>query len=168
MDAQELEAHIIDALADDDVKTFDAMVKKWNVDVHQVYQVSDPEGDYEFSALTYAATMNAVAIVAHLMAQGVSKSMPCFRPYEVMQHEEDSHGRQVIDEDRCEKPFTALNLATYIYGRDSHVAQLLRGEYHDTLRRGFDALYFRALRKAYAPNCPAAKRAKQQYESECM
>ena len=161
----DLEVALIDSLVNDDVEAFVVMVKKWDMDVHKVYEVENTwDDDYEFTALTWAVTMNAVTIVSHLMAQGVHLSTRCFRPYDVLRHEEDSHGREIISEDRCQKPFTALNLATS-YMDDSHMAQLLRGEYHDNV--GLTLFTFArcaVIRSSY----PAAKRAKKQYESECM
>jgi hypothetical protein len=48
--------------------------------------------------------------------------------------------------------------------RDSEVSRLF--DRKQLLRRGFDKLYYRALRLAYAPNAPAAKRACVDFASE--
>jgi hypothetical protein len=56
---------------------------------------------------------------------------------------------------------TALQLATMFHGRDSECARLLRGD--DALRRGFDAFYYRAFRRSFAPDGKAAKRVRSSF-----
>tara|TARA_B100001079_G_scaffold121148_1_gene104044 strand:+ start:98 stop:754 length:657 start_codon:yes stop_codon:yes gene_type:complete len=56
-------------------------------------------------------------------------------------------------------------VALAIHGHDSDTIRAIRGE-HAQLRVGFDAFYYRALRKSFAPEGAASKRARENYAKE--
>ena len=85
-------------------------------------------------------------------------------------HKEDADSDREVEEYFFHKRLTEnvvspRVVALAIHGHDSDTIRAIRGE-RTRLRVGFDAFYYRALRKSFAPEGAASKRARENYAKE--
>jgi hypothetical protein len=170
-----------DANRDDDVKQLKYYLSKLEFNINDNW----PFVGHNMKPLNYATFHGSINCVSWLLSQGAISTKCChirdWGKWKDMwcqrQITFDTNGcemekkvvsfEQFDDEnplDFYRLKFTPRQIANFIYLRDSEVSRLF--DRKQLLRRGFDKLYYRALRLAYAPNAPAAKRARVDFASE--
>lgn len=139
------------------------------LDLNKVRPLYYMHEDISWSPVHLAAVYGAKHTVRRLLAHveratvlcrcmpvaAIDEAFSCSAGFKVAALDEEDYS------ELSEADLNASQIATIFHGRDSECARLLRGD--DALRRGFDALYFRAFRRAFAPGGAAAKRARTSF-----
>jgi hypothetical protein len=170
------------AISVDDVAALVPLLDKHRIRPDAVFQSYHNHDETEFSPEMYAAYCGSLNCIEELRKRGSRFMTKLYledeyamylSPREDMCCLSDAEDSASSGDDEAEPDrllarairrttISPRMLAVALYGHDSDPVRAIDGR-PTRLRAGFDALYYRALRKSFAPTGPAGKRARAAY-----
>tara|TARA_Y100000389_G_scaffold202253_2_gene247024 strand:- start:2766 stop:3398 length:633 start_codon:yes stop_codon:yes gene_type:complete len=172
------------AIVVDDVATLVLMLEKHSIRPDAIFKSYHNHTTSEFSMEQCAAFCGSLNCIAELRKRGSrfksklyveddivdmygeSRRLETFDPASgtVSYDDEDELDIMIADSFRSSM-ISPRMLAVAVFGHNSDTVRAIDGK-PTRLRAGFDALYYRAFRRSFAPTGPAAKRARATYIEE--